>query len=107
MSLFKDEVMAVIASEDATGCAGAGDYLQYAHQYGYKHVETLDWTSSAGDCTFLVSKDGNEWHMLTQTNNYPRYGFTWEIDEKPNFGFPFVGSAEEALNEAWVVFYEM
>jgi len=44
---------------------------------------------------------------VEQTNNYPRPGFTWEIDETPNFGFPFEGTAEEALQTAQVVFYEM
>ena len=64
----------------ATGCPGAGAYRRWAKAQGYPHVEVLDWSSSAGDWQFLVSQDGTEWFLLTQTNNYPRPGFTREID---------------------------
>ena len=82
--------------EQATGCVGANSYKQYARDRGYTHIEVLDWTSSAGDWQFLVSKDGHEWFVLFQENNYPRGpGFSHQIDE----GFPFIGTLEEVYKE--------
>lgn len=74
------QVKAGIA-EQATGCQGAGSYADYADSKGYGYCEVLDWTSSAGDWQFLVSKDGKTWYILDQTNNYPGYRFTWTISD--------------------------
>lgn len=76
----------VMAAEQATGCRGAGSYLSFAHDRDYKHVEVLNWSSSAGDWTFLISKDGKEWRILQQVNNYPRGpGFSHYIDMDETF----------------------
>jgi hypothetical protein len=81
-------------AEQATGCRGAGGYLNFALQRGYSHVEVLDWTSSAGDWQFLVSRDGNEWQILHQTNNYPRPGFSYFISDDV-----FYGTLEEVYKQ--------
>lgn len=66
--------------EEATGVKNAHAYNDYARSLGYKYVEVLDWTSSAGDWTFLISKDGEEWEILNQINNWPASnGFSYEI----------------------------
>ena len=75
-----------IVEEQATGCVGVHGYASYARSHGYTHCEVYDWTSSAGDWTFLVSKDGTEWHIMSQENNWPRPGFSYHIDERPFFG---------------------
>lgn len=69
-----------VAAEQATGCLGAGDYAIWAKQQGYPFCNVWDWTSSAGDWTFLVSKDGQEWFWMYQTNNFPEVGFNRYID---------------------------
>lgn len=86
--------------EQATGCRGSGSFRQWAEEQGYPHCEVLDWTSSAGDWSFLVSQDGEEWFVMCQTNNWPRPGFTREIDESRSF----YGTAEEAAEEVWQLF---
>lgn len=83
-------------AEQATGCPGAGDYALWAKEQGYPHCQVWDWTSSAGDWTFLVSKDGQQWHWMSQSNNWPRQGFTRTIDTE-NF---YEGTAQEVLYEA-------
>lgn len=87
------QLAGAITAVEATGCAGAGGYVEYAHQRGYQHVEVYDWTSSAGDWVFLISKDGQEWQLLFQTNNYPRPGFSWSIS-----GETYYGTAEEVAD---------
>lgn len=86
--------------EQATGCRGAGDFAQYARQHGYSYVEVFDWTSSVGDWSFIVSKDGQTWYLMTQENNYPRPGFTRHIYTDN----PYPGPASrvlELLSEGW------
>ena len=80
-------------AEQTTGCTGAGSYLNFAEEHGFEYMEVVDWTSSAGDWIFIVSKNGFEWYLLYQTNNYPHPGFSHQIVE--NVSFP--GSAEKAL----------
>ena len=75
-----------LAAEQATGCRGASGYYDFAMKKGYKHVEVYDWSSSAGDWTFLISKDDKKWQFLFQTNNYPRPGFSYEISKEVFFG---------------------
>ena len=76
----------------ATGCRGVSNYLSYAESLGFKFLEVLDWSSSAGDWQFLVSKDGHQWQILSQNNNWPRPGFTYFLDEEI-----FDGTFEEVL----------
>lgn len=82
--------------EQATGCLGAGDYYKWAEQQGYTHCAAVDWSSSAGDWSFIVSKDGYEWFPMYQSNNFPRHGFTRSIDETRRY----FGSEQEALEQA-------
>ncbi len=94
---LKQEIDTIIAVE-ATGCNGAGDYLKYARSQGYPFVETLDWSSSAGDWTFIVSKDGFTWYVMIQENNYPRSGgFTRTIDTTQEY----YGDAKDVLQEIY------
>jgi len=83
--------------QQATGCNGASSYRQFANTNGYKFIEILNWTSSAGDWEFIVSKDGNEWFILYQTNNYPRGGFSHQIDTDN----PFYGSTDQVLDQVY------
>ena len=82
-------------AEQATGCRGAGDYRAWAKEQGYDYCEVYDWTSSAGDWTFVVSKNGYVWYLMSQDNNYPRSGFTRTID----LDRPWVGTAEEVCEQ--------
>lgn len=87
-----DAIRGSMVAEQATGCRGSGDYLRYANEQGYEHCEAYDWTSSAGNWTFLVSKDRQTWFLMFQENNYPRSGgFTRTIDTK----IPYNGTFEE------------
>lgn len=81
---------------EATGCLGADSYREFARKKGFKHVEVVDWTSSAGDWSFIVSKNGKTWLVLSQTNNYPRPGFSHEVGV-----VEYVGTAEEVIKELW------
>lgn len=49
-----------LLASQATGVAESGGYYQYALDNGYQYIEVLDWTSSAGDWTFIISKDGKK-----------------------------------------------
>lgn len=84
------------AAEQATGCSGAGGYRKWAESQGYTHLAVLEWGSSAGDWSFLVSEDGENWFVMFQTNNYPSPGFSREIDQS----YCFQGTEEEALEQA-------
>lgn len=84
-----------MTASQATGCASSGGYYDYATSHGYNRVEVLDWTSSAGDWSFLVSKNGKEWFILYQINNYPRAGFTWTIDT----GHSWLGTIKQAYKQ--------
>jgi hypothetical protein len=83
-----------IAAEQATGCPGAGNYAIWAEQQGYPYCEVVEWGSSAGDWTFIVSKNGFEWFQMDQVNNYPRPGFSRNIGD-----MPWYGTAEEAIRD--------
>lgn len=86
---------AVIA-DAATGVGGAGGYHQYAMDQGYEFIEVVDWSSSAGDWSFLVSKDEYQWSVMVQTNNWPQPGFTRTIyDGDEDL---YYGTAEEVLD---------
>lgn len=83
-------------AEEATGCLGAGSYANFAKSKGYAHIEVLNWTSSAGDWQFIVSKDGVRWHVLYQENNYPHPGFSHSIERRT-----YHGTAEEVIEELY------
>lgn len=93
--LIQEEVLGV--ASQMTGCRNAGDYARWAHDQGYRHIEVLNWSSSAGDWQFVVSKDGHEWFIMTQENNWPRPGFTRGVDESR----AFFGTGEEVLEEIY------
>jgi len=78
--------------EQATGVRGAGDFRAVFEAKGYPHLEILNWTSSAGDWEFLISKDGEIWHIAGQTNRWPRSGFEYWIDDEI-----FEGTSSEVL----------
>ena len=86
-------------AEEATGCIGSGSYAEYARSKGYNFIEVLDWTSSAGDWQFIISKDGKEWKMLFQENNYPREGFSHSIDDAV-----YEGTGDEVLKELFEMY---
>ena len=90
------------AEVEATGCAGADSYRDFAKSLGFTHVEPIDLTSSAGDWTFVVSKDGHKWRLLSQYNKWPFVGFHHEIDK----GSPFYGTAREVQEEIFLTYYQ-
>lgn len=69
------------AESEATGTDNSRGYLQYAMNRGFNHIEVLDWSSSAGDWQFLISRNGYDWQILHQTNNYPLDGFSYHIED--------------------------
>lgn len=79
--------------ESATGCHGAGDFREWAEQQGFSFCEVYDWTSSAGDWTFIVSREGKIWYTMDQENAYPAPGFQRTIDESQ----PMEGTSEEVF----------
>ena len=85
-----------IVCEQATGCKGAGDFREWARQQGYPFCEVLNWTSSAGDWSFLVSRDGKTWHPMWQSNNYPKPGFSRIVEETVSWD----GTVAEAVQMA-------
>ena len=99
IKMGREQIMRALETEiavQATGCRGAGGYRDYAESQGYDHCEVLDWTSSAGDWSFLVSEDGHAWRVMFQTNNWPRAGFTYDLGDEV-----FFGTFEEAAEQAW------
>lgn len=89
-----------MVEEQATGCAGVGTYRQYADSLGYSYVKVLDHTSSAGNWTFLVSKDSNVWQVMSQENNRPSPRFTYYLDE-----MEYVGTFEEVCELIESLYY--
>lgn len=81
-----EDLRAEIGATDGTGCIGADSYRRFARDNGFTRIETLCWGSSAGDWQFIVSKDGFEWYVLDQQNNYPLPGFTHTLDTEPYYG---------------------
>ena len=79
----------------ATGCRGSADYREWARQKGFLFLEIFDWTSSAGDWSFLVSRNGKKWYMMFQENNFPQPGFTRTIDTSKYWK----GTAEKVIAE--------
>lgn len=75
--------------------AGAGSYRQVFADLGFPTVKVWDWTSSAGDWTFLVF-DGENWFIAWQENRYPRAGFNYSIESNRPFS-----QLEELQN--WII----
>ncbi len=68
---------------------------EWAKEKGYPFCELLNWAAfCAGYQWFLLSKDGEEWHLMGQVS-LPLSGFARNIDE----GFSVFGTAEEALKQ--------
>lgn len=95
------QLLEPMIAEQATGCTGAGAYRQFAQQQGYKYLEVLDWTSSAGDWQFIVSKNRRVWYVMCQSNNYPRPGFNRTIDTSR----PMHGTAQQVLQYIADMYY--
>jgi len=89
------ELQEELNCERATGCRGAGAYRQAFEEMGYNRLEVLNWSSSAGDWQFIVSKDGLQWHIAEQSNNWPRAGFSYYVDTEQ----VFEGSADDVMEE--------
>lgn len=97
----KHKTMEEMTAEQATGCDGAGDYRRWAESQGYNRLAVVDWTSSAGDWSFIVSNDdGRTWYPMYQENNWPRRGFTRTIDESRGYEGT-EGEALELAGEGW------
>lgn len=77
-----------VANDDDT-------YRAFAEKYGYRFIDVIDWTSSAGDWDFIVSKDARVWYVMTQRNNWPCAGF----DRCIHADMRFVGRGEDVLLE--------
>lgn len=61
--------------------AGAGSYKEFFRSLGFTEVEVWDWSSSAGDWTFVVKDgQGGDWYVAYQINRYPRYGMSYSLD---------------------------
>ena len=101
MEMSLDQIVDSGICEQFTGCDNAGAFRDFAHEKGYQYVEVLDWTSSAGDWQFIVSRDGKVWFVMSQENNWPRSGFSRFIDETAMFH----GTSEEVLNEIAALYY--
>lgn len=92
--------MPAFVEAQATGCGGASSYRRFAQNNGFNFVEVLNWCSSAGDWQFIISRDGKEWYILEQTNNYPRPGFSHAISAEV-----FYGTAEEVFKQIGELYY--
>ena len=67
--------------------------FDWAEKYGYTFCRDFDTTSSAGDWSCLVSKDGYVWNIMYQENCWPSIGFDRYI-ETDHF---VCGTVEEAI----------
>jgi hypothetical protein len=91
-----DHAILMGTAEQFTGCANADGYKAAALKAGYKHCHVIDWTSSAGDWYFLISKDGETWTTMAQENAYPEPGFKYYFNDD-NVTYLFEGTKDEAL----------
>lgn len=97
-SLYRDTLRQVADEANALIAKGDRDtrnYDSWAKDLGFSKVKVFDWTSSAGDWVFIVSKDGIHWHPMFQENNHPRWGYTRRI----YVGCVFEGTADDVLEE--------
>ena len=68
--------------EPFSGCQGANGYRKYFVDLGFVYCIPLDNSSSAGNWSFAVSKDGENWVIGGQENNFPVAGFTYWLDDE-------------------------
>lgn len=61
-------------------------FRDWAESKGYSYCEVLDWESNTGDWTFIISRDGSVWQVMTQYKS--RDGFLRGINRKQYFGNP-------------------
>ena len=62
--------------------AGAGNYRKvFCEILGFKSIEVLNWSSSAGDWQFGVN-DGIGWRLACQDNRYPYHGFLYSVAQE-------------------------
>ena len=57
--------------------AGAGSFREVFKMLGYKKVDVYEWSSSAGDWTFILRGKG----YACQENRYPYHGFRYGLCE--------------------------
>ncbi len=69
--------------------AGSQTFRQFFKEVGYDEVDVLEWSSSAGDWSFMV-RDGDGWFAAFQTNRYPYHGFAYSV----NYEIPFASKDE-------------
>lgn len=62
--------------------AGAGSYNKVLAMLGYKRVEVVDWTSSAGDWTLAI-RTADGWKPVSQENRHPYHGFRYALCSTP------------------------
>ena len=77
--------------------AGAGSYQEVFETMGYPHLVKVFMCSSAGDWSFIVSKDRKEWFEAWQENRYPYVGFRYGVSDCPRFASKVPVSDEDAL----------
>lgn len=58
--------------------AGAGSYRSVFERLKFEDVDVYEWSSSAGDWTFVVY-DGQAWYPAFQSNRYPHHGFRYSM----------------------------
>lgn len=92
-----DNIMEAEVCDQATGVLGAGNFRKVFERMGYKQVDVLDWSSTAGDWSFIVSADGTTWHLATQENMYPHIGFKYNIDRNE----VYYGSADQVIEQIY------
>jgi hypothetical protein len=79
---------------EATGVPAVSNYREFARQNGFPYIKVFDWTSSAGDWTFIVSRDGRLWQVLSQTNRFPSRGFDYYLSPRV-----YEGTADEVMQQ--------
>lgn len=77
---WKEAAAAFLAGDGVhVVAAGAGSYKRVLESLGCRFVEVYDWTSSAGDWTFVVQDAYGRYRLAFQSNRYPRYGFRYGL----------------------------
>ncbi len=63
--------------------ASAGSFKTVLEMLGFnrKKIEVEDWSSSAGDWTFIIHMNKKYWIYVNQENRYPYHGFRYAMGE--------------------------
>lgn len=64
--------------------AGSATFRKFFIDVGFAEVDVFEWSSSAGDWTFVV-RDGDCWYPAFQHNRYPYHGFKYLVDAQLPF----------------------